>query len=271
MADRENLAGAPPLALGGQTWLRWPVFVALAGKLVALLLLRQHFATGVTLFFGSGTVVLYHLFVPGARGLGPVVTRFVTSRREVWLTIDDGPDPQDTPRLLELLAQHDARVAFFFIGERAAQYPELVAAVLAVGHEVHHHTQTHPVASFWCASPAGVAAELDAGTDALARAGAKPRYFRPPVGIRNIFLQAALDARGLRCVGWSLRSRDCVASSPSQVVERVMRLVEPGEIILMHEGPSVPERVRVKAIADVLARLTADGYRCVIPPAASLR
>src|SRR5882757_7713989 len=85
---------------------------------------------------------------------GPVVTRFATPRREVWLTIDDGPDPEDTPQLLTLLATHDAHATFFVIGERAAAHPALIRAITDAGHEVAHHTYTHPLRTFWYASPA---------------------------------------------------------------------------------------------------------------------
>jgi peptidoglycan-N-acetylglucosamine deacetylase len=270
MAETEMMASAPlPLFRG--TWTRWPLLLAAMGKITALFLVRYHFAGGLALFFGSGCLVLYHLFVPSAQGLGLVITRFTTSRREVWLTIDDGPDPIDTPRLLELLAQHHARATFFLIGSRAAEHPELVAAVLAAGHEVQHHTYSHPLATFWCFSPARVEAELDEGLEVLRRAGAKPRYFRAPVGIKSLFLHPALDRRGLQCVGWSVRSRDCIAKSARIVTARVLRKVFPGAIILMHEGPSVPPDVRREAIGAVLQRLAADGYRCVIPPPDSLR
>lgn len=270
MASRETVLGTPAVPRG-LSWPRWPVGIACVGKLVALSLIPSHPAAGLALFFGAGAVAIYHLIVPSAQGLGPVATRFSTSRREVWLTIDDGPDPVDTPRILGLLAQHDAKAAFFFVGASAARYPELVTAVLQAGHEVHHHTSTHPVAGFWCAAPSDVAAELDGALEAFELAGAKPRYFRGPVGIKNLFLHSALDERDLRCVAWSVRSRDCISSSPGMVAEHVLRQVKPGSIILMHEGPSVPEKVRINAIAAVLARLTAEGYRCINPPAASLR
>jgi peptidoglycan-N-acetylglucosamine deacetylase len=269
MAETEMTASASlPLFRG--TWTRWPLLLAATGKITALFLIRYQLASGLVLFFGSGCLVLYHLFVPAAQGLGLVLTRFTTSRREVWLTIDDGPDPTDTPRLLELLTLHRARATFFLIGSRAARHPELVATVLAAGHEVQHHTYSHPLATFWCFSPARVEAELDKGLEVLRRAGAKPRFFRAPVGIKNLFLHPALERRGLRCVAWSVRSRDCVARSAQVVTERVLRRVFPGAIILMHEGPSVPPGVRLEAIGAVLQRLAAEGYRCVIPPSDSL-
>ncbi len=270
MAETETMASAPLPPLGG-TWTRWPLLLAATGKIAALFLMRHHLAAGLALFFGSGGLVLYHLFVPSAQGLGLVITRFTTGRREVWLTIDDGPDPIDTPRLLELLGQYRACATFFLIGSRAARHPELMAAILAAGHEVQHHTYSHPLATFWCLSPARVEAELDEGLEVLRRAGAKPRFFRAPVGIKSLFLHPALDQRGLQCVAWSVRSRDCIAKSAQVVAGRVLRRIFPGAIILMHEGPSVPTGVRLEAIKAVLQRLAADGYRCVIPPPDSLR
>ena len=101
---------------------------------------------------------------PGACGLGPTRCWPITcshprrrvwcactgasrpTRPEVWLTIDDGPDPEDTPRILELLAAHGARATFFVIGENAAAHPGLIRAIAAAGHEVAHHTHTHPLA-----------------------------------------------------------------------------------------------------------------------------
>ena len=222
-------------------------------------------------FFLPDIPILYHIFVPAAQGLFPVFTHFEAGRPEIWLTIDDGPDENDTPRILDLLDRHHARATFFLVGARALRYPRLVAEILRRGHEVGHHTQTHPTAMFWCASAGRVRAELDDALRALGAAGAAPRWFRPPVGIKNVFLGGALRRRGLKCVGWSVRSLDSMSRDPERVAERVMKAVRPGSIVLMHEGPSLHEPVRVRAIELVLERLASRGIACVIPEGGRLR
>ena len=73
----------------------------------------------VALWVLPDLLVAYHIFAPRAQGIVRMHRRFATSGREVWLTIDDGPDPEDTPRLLALLQAHGARATFFVIGELA--------------------------------------------------------------------------------------------------------------------------------------------------------
>lgn len=252
-------------------WSRYPVFMTVAGKAAGLATTPFFPVAGIPLYYLSGAFLAANLLVPSARGLGPVFTRFMTPRREVWLTIDDGPDPADTPRLLEILEKHGAKAAFFVIGERAAAHPELVAAIRRAGHTVGHHTHTHPCLSFWSLTPALLRNELVRGLVALRACGVKPEYFRAPVGIKNAGLDRELVRLGMRCVAWSVRSGDCLAKSPEDVAKRVMAKVNPGAIILMHEGPGVPAPVRVEAISQVLEKLTAAGYRCVTPAPETLR
>lgn len=241
-------------------------------KAVAIALAAARFwPWAAALFFGVDLWILYHVFVPSAQGLVRNFTHFDTTEPEVWLTIDDGPDIVDTPLLLDLLDRHEAKATFFVIGERAALHPELIAEMLLRGHEIGHHTQTHPSGTFWCASLTRVETELDQALEILRAVNARPRWFRPPVGIKNVLLPAALSKRKLQCVGWSIRSGDCLSRRPERVVAKVLRHMRPGAIILMHEGPSVPAAVRVKAIAGVLEGLTAEHYRCVLPDPAKLR
>jgi peptidoglycan/xylan/chitin deacetylase (PgdA/CDA1 family) len=246
---------------------------SVAGKTAAVALwsLASWRWAAAALFFGPDLWILYHALVPSAQGLCRMSTHFETARPEIWLTIDDGPDESDTPRILDLLDRHKARATFFLVGERAARLPLLVEEILRRGHQVGHHTETHPTAAFWCATPARVRAEIDGGLASLRRAGAEPRWFRPPVGIKSPFLAAALDRRGLRGVGWSVRSRDSMSREPAQVAARVMRAVRPGSIVLMHEGPSLDRRVRVRALALLLDRLGARRIACVLPGEEQLR
>ena len=226
---------------------------------------------GAVFFVVPDLLVLYHILAPSAQGVCQVFTHFQTNEKEIWLTIDDGPDRDDTPQILDLLERYDARATFFVVGERVARWPKLIAEILRRGHKVGHHTHTHPLATFWCASRSRLRRELDDATRVLFTAGARLEYFRPPVGIKNVFLATELKARRLHCVGWTIRSGDCLGRRPEDVVANVMRRVRPGAILLLHEGASVPPQMRITAIGQLLEALSAQGYRCVLPALAQLR
>jgi peptidoglycan/xylan/chitin deacetylase (PgdA/CDA1 family) len=209
----------------------------------------------------------YQTLAPNATGLGPVTTAFPVRRREIWLTIDDGPDPDTTPPLLDLLDAHHAKAIFFVIGRKARRHPDLVRMIAERGHELGNHTENHPLGFFWCAGPRRTAAEVDGGSQAIADAtGMLPRYFRPPAGIKNLALFGTLRARGLTCLGWSGRGREFGCSEPSRPLRRLIRNVKPGAILLVHESrPNA--KVRMAVIAGLLKFLTERDYACVLPPA----
>lgn len=242
----------------------------LAGKIAAIALGLSAPATALALWIVPDALIAYHVFVFRAQGVVRMHRHFRTSQREVWLTIDDGPDPADTPRILTLLADHGAHATFFVTGQNVAAHPALVRAILAGGHEVAHHTQTHPSATFWCASPRRLARELDNGLVALGAARVRTNRFRPPAGVKNLWLGRALAARGLTCIGWSARGRETWRADVDIVVTRVLHRLAPGAILLLHEGPRIPAAIRVHAIRRVLETLTRLGYRCVVPASEQL-
>jgi peptidoglycan/xylan/chitin deacetylase (PgdA/CDA1 family) len=241
------------------------LLINLAGKAAALVAGWDNPPVALALWLAPDFLLAYHVFAPRAQGLLRMHRRFATTKREVWLTIDDGPDPDDTPRLLELLAAHGARATFFVIGENAAAHPQLVKAIADAGHELAHHTHTHPLATFWCALPGRVARELDDGLAALRAVGVTPTRFRPPVGIKNPWLAPALRARGLTAIGWSARGLEHWLGDADAVATRALCKVTPGAILLLHEGPRMPPAIRVHAIRRVLERLREAGYQCVVP------
>lgn len=206
--------------------------------------------------------------VRNAGWFGPVVTRFPTLRREVWLTIDDGPDPVETPAILDVLARHGAQATFFTIGEKVDRWPDLARAVVAAGHRVENHTFRHRAASYWAALPPHAGREIERGSAAIARAvGTAPTSFRAPAGLANPFVHAACERAGLRMIGWSASGNDGIAHDPERVVAKILRAVRPGAIILLHEGPlkGLAPGTRARTLEAVLLGLAAQGYRTVIP------
>jgi peptidoglycan/xylan/chitin deacetylase (PgdA/CDA1 family) len=243
-------------------------------KLAAIAVWHRSPWLAAAIFTAPDFYLLYGMFVPASMILGPVLVRFIPSRpgaKEIWLTIDDGPDADDTPRILDALDRRGARATFFVIGARARQHPELIRQILERGHAIGHHSDSHPSATFWMATPAQTRREVNAGLATLKLAGVQTRAFRPPVGMRNLFLKTALRQAGLHCVNWSIRSGDCLTSDGGAVIARVVRQAVPGAIILMHEGPSVRAPLRVRVIEETVAALQQAGYDCVIPPTEALR
>jgi len=215
----------------------------------------------------SHALILYPTLRPNVQWLGDVITHFDTPRKEVWLTIDDGPT-DDTRALLDSFAARGVKATFFVKGTLASQHRELVEEMLARGHSVANHSETHPAGSFWCSPPARIANEIEGCNRALAEiTGATPRWFRAPVGMKNPFVHPALARRGMRLIGWTARAFDAVVSDPEEIAARILPRLRPGAIIVLHQGRahSLPSLERV------IDAVHERGYAFVIPDDAQLR
>jgi peptidoglycan/xylan/chitin deacetylase (PgdA/CDA1 family) len=164
--------------------------------------------------------------------------------------------------LSEELSRRGVPATFFVKGQNLKRQPAIGAALMAEGHSLANHTQTHPAHSFWWLRPARLRLEIDACNDALRQAGVKAtRWFRSPVGLKNIFLEPVLRRREMRFVGWTVRGKDGVTCNPDKVARRIGEGVSPGAIVLLHEGrPRSHE-----AILRVIDELRSQGYSFVIP------
>jgi peptidoglycan-N-acetylglucosamine deacetylase len=193
---------------------------------------------------------------------GRSLCRAKVERKQVALTFDDGPDPETTPALLELLARRGVRATFFCIGERVARHPEIVQRMTAEGHEVANHSHRHsPLTNLF--SLARLRQELTEAQREIARvSGRVPRFFRPPMGLTNPAVFLVGRELGLTVTGWSTRGFDRRADLPARIVGRILRRVGPGAIILLHDG-GVPA-ARLLAVAEMLIdKLGAQGYQSV--------
>lgn len=198
--------------------------------------------------------------LPRSTLLGPNLTRLpaaAVARREIALTIDDGPDPEVTPQVLDLLDAAGARATFFCIGWRARANPALCRAIAERGHQVENHGDSHSKA-FATFGPGRMRADIAAGQATLAGiTGRTPRYFRATAGLRNPFLDRVLHGLDLRLASWTRRPYDTRCGDPDTVLRRLTRDLAPGDILLLHDGHAARTAAGQPVILAVLPRLLA--------------
>jgi peptidoglycan/xylan/chitin deacetylase (PgdA/CDA1 family) len=209
----------------------------------------------------SHALVLWPTLRPNSQWLGPVITAFESTSNEVWLTIDDGPT-DDTPALLDALDTRNVKATFFVKGSLCVEHPDLVRLILARGHTVANHSQTHPSGAFWCLPPAAITRQIDECNAALTTiSGETPHLFRAPVGMKNPFVHPILARRGMTLVGWSVRGFDSFGNDVERVVQRIVPRAGSGSMIVMHQGRDFS----VACISRVVDEMKARGYSFVIP------
>lgn len=172
-----------------------------------------------------------------------------TPSKVISLTFDDGPDPETTPRLLDALAEVGAKATFFVIGSRAERHPDLIARILAEGHEIGNHTFSHP--SLPTASPDRIETEIARTRLLLAPAGGK--LMRPPYGDQTFAVNRTARKLGYRVVLWSINGKDWLDHDAVTLTERVCDQAEPGAIVLLHDSLFSTEMERYRERGPTIA------------------
>lgn len=174
------------------------------------------------------------------------------------LTFDDGPDPVYTPRVLDLLADYEAKATFFCLGRQLEAHPELARRIRADGHLLANHSWSH--ADLTKLPQHRVWDEIARTQEVLeAIAGAAPRWFRPPFGAVDETVRQTVRAQHLDLILWTVDSRDWTGLDHDGIVgEVVPRLLRPYEIILLHTGAHAPHTA--VAVAELIRRGRRLGY-----------
>lgn len=236
-----------------------------AGLLTVALAPRHWPAVAGTLFANHVVIATFSLW-PQSRVLGPNLSRLPGTADEVALTFDDGPDPEVTPRVLDLLDRSGARGTFFCIGRRVEAHPDLAAEIVRRGHRVENHTWSHPN-TFACYLPAAQRREVLRAQEAIGRAtGRVPVLFRAPAGFRNFFLERELRHAGLTLASWTRRGYDTVNREPEGILRRLLRGLAPGDVLLLHDGRAITgggNPVVLEVLPRLLDALAARGLRAV--------
>jgi peptidoglycan/xylan/chitin deacetylase (PgdA/CDA1 family) len=167
----------------------------------------------------------------GRRVLG-TITNVSTSHPFVALTFDDGPHPQYTPMILEVLRRHRALATFFMLGENARKYPEIVESVARDGHAIGNHSWDHP--SLPLISSRERRRQIRACEKALTPHGL--RIFRPPFGFQTLMSRLDPFLLGYQVISWDVAAHDWLDHDARWIVDRVYQQAKPGSIILFHDA-----------------------------------
>lgn len=242
--------------------------------LLALLARPQWWASILAALVLNHVVLALIGLWPRSRLLGANMLRLpdaAASRNEIALTFDDGPDPEITPKVLDILDSHQAKASFFVIGDKAAAHPELVREIVRRGHSIENHSLRH--SNFfgffvWAAlrKDIGSAQQIIAGIT-----GRAPAFFRSPMGIRNPLLDPVIARFGLRYITWTRRGFDTVAVDSALVLERLTRQLSTGDILLLHDRRTRHQRAMVlEVLPALLDRIAEAGLKPVSLPQAML-
>ena len=222
-------------------------------------------ALGVSVLGGA----VHGAFHRNSPFFGPSLGRIASDRKVVALTFDDGPNPDATPLILDTLAEKGVRATFFVLGSHAERWPKLVRRISSEGHQLGNHGYFHRKLQF--KSPFYVSRDIRLGIRAIRRAGAPaPRYFRAPHGFRSHWTTPIARAYGERTVGWSLGVWDSDRPGVEEIVRRTLEGVEPGSIVLLHDGDGYnPDGDRMQtaaALPHIIDRLKYQGYEFATLP-----
>ncbi|RUT10126.1 hypothetical protein DSM106972_006210 [Dulcicalothrix desertica PCC 7102] len=207
------------------------------------------------------------------KGLSEVPARFrgatiesanlAPSEKVIALTFDDGPWPQSTPAVLDILKKNNIKGTFFIVGQMLKEHPDMGKRVVAEGHVIANHTWHH---WYHYMNPQAAAFEIDNTSNLIYQVtGVKTSLFRPPGGIKTNGPYAYAKNQKYATIMWSSDSSDYARPSVPKLISNVMREAKPGGIVLMHDGGGNRSNT-VAALPQIIDNFRKQGYRFVTVP-----
>lgn len=191
-----------------------------------------------------------------------VTTAGPRAQRGLYLTFDDGPHPEHTPRLLDLLAEHGAKATFFLIGNQIEPNALLARRIADEGHTLGNHSMSHP--HFETLALADQLEEVDHTDRLLSSIDGRPRHsFRPPRGVLTLPMLARFFRQRRRVAYWSYDSLDYSRRPAAELIDVVRRYpVRAGDIVLMHDdGP-----ISLEMLQTLIPAWKAEGFSLLCLP-----
>ncbi|MFN3679773.1 polysaccharide deacetylase family protein [Thermosynechococcus sp.] len=229
---------------------------------------RQWHLLGVTVLFAASAAIATDVprFLSPSKFWGQLVYQVKPLKPEkvVALTFDDGPWGTSTRQVLQILKEEDVKATFFVLGKHALMYPDVIADIVKAGHAVGNHSWSHPYKSVTAAM---AKQEIENTSALIVKQGqAQTRLFRPPGGNLTTGLVDYAKSKHYAIIMWSVDTLDTRPNTTAaQIVERALKGVKPGSILLLHDGGGDRATTR-KALPTLIRRLRQQGYRFVTIP-----
>ncbi len=181
-----------------------------------------------------------------------------TEEKKIAISFDAAWGNEETQPLIDILNRYHVKTTFFVVGAWVDKYPESVKALVAAGHEVCNHSDTHP--HMRKLSRAEMESQITRCNEKIQSVtGVKPLLFRPPYGDYDNAVIQTVEGLGLYPIQWNVDSLDWKNPTPDQIANRVLSKVKPGSIVLFHNGA----KNTPAALPRVLETLQSDGYQIV--------
>ena len=183
-----------------------------------------------------------------------------TKVKILYLTYDDGPNPEITPFVLRQLKRYNAVATFFCIGKNIEKHPEIIKRIAAEGHIVGNHSYSHSH-FFDFYRKCRVIQELkETDNLILETTGKKTQFFRPPYGVTNPSIRRAVAVTKHKVIGWNIRSMDGISKNTQAIFNRIVKRLSPGSVVLLHDT-----RVETNAVLEQLLLSLAEKKYEVVP------
>lgn len=181
-------------------------------------------------------------FLPRLALFLPIISQGRPGSEGIALTFDDGPSPDSTPLLLDLLNHYNLQATFFVVGKKAAAHPELITQILAQGHTIGNHSYRHDYL-LMLRSQKKLAEDIHRTQEILKEFGIQPLLFRPPAGITNPRLKCVLKRENLIALAYSCRALDRGNRNVTNLSKKILTRLQSGDIIMLHD--TLPRQKKV--------------------------
>jgi peptidoglycan/xylan/chitin deacetylase (PgdA/CDA1 family) len=193
-----------------------------------------------------------------------IINHVTTTKKQVALTFDDGPDDKYTLKILDILKSNGIKATFFVVGEHAAKYPNVMKRIVQEGHVIGNHSWDH---SDLVKLSSDLILNEITKTDDVVRSinGVSPTLFRSPYGAVNSDVRTDAASTGHQIIGWSVDTRDWDGISTAEIMNAVKKEVKPGAIILQHSAGGKGGNLTntIQALPQIISYLKQNNYSFV--------